>query len=136
MSGLNVMLTPNHVNTFTRPKAYGTPAYFGKVEWFDVVDRETNELLPWTVSRVDGGECVVNHPSEGAMPVRTLHIAAELIHGHRMPEVRARHLRSRPLCDCPDVVSELCSDDCKHRRPWGTGKSLFVQLKELEARGL
>lgn len=131
---MNVMLTPNSVECFARPEYYGTPAYFGKVEWFDVVDRETNELLPWTVSRVDGKECVVNHPSEGVdAGLTSLNAAAELIHGRRMPEVRARHLRARYVCDCPDVVTELCSDDCKHRHPWGTGKSLFERLAELDA---
>lgn len=88
---LNVMLTPNRVDAFTRPEAYGTPAYFGKVEWFDVVDRETNELLPWTVSRVDGGECIVNRDGGGVWAgLVSLNSAAELIHGQRMPEVRAR----------------------------------------------
>lgn len=82
---MNVMLTPNHVDTFARPEAYGTPAYFGKVEWFDVVDRETNALLPWTVSRVDGKECVVNHPSQGVVAgLYSLNTAAELIHARRM----------------------------------------------------
>jgi hypothetical protein len=83
MNEMNVMLTPNGVETKTRPEFYGTPAYFGKVEWFDVVDRESNELLPWTVSRVDGGECIVNHPN--GCPVTglaSLHAAAEVIHGH------------------------------------------------------
>ncbi|MBC9729279.1 hypothetical protein [Streptomyces sp. TRM68367] len=80
----NVMLTPNHVHTFTRPQAYGTPYYFGKVEWFDVVDRETDELLPWTVSRVDGAECVINHPSEGVTPgLPSLRRAAETISARR-----------------------------------------------------
>lgn len=82
---MNVLLTPNHVETFTRAEFYETPAYYGKVEWFDVVDRETNELLPWTVSRVDGKECVINHPSEGVSAgLYSLRTAAELIHERRM----------------------------------------------------
>lgn len=82
---MNVMLTPNRTETVTRPEAYGTLAYFGRVEWFDVVDRETNELLPWTVSRVDGKECVINHPTEGVTPdLSSLRNAAEVIHARRM----------------------------------------------------
>lgn len=82
---MNVALTPNRVETFTRPEAYGTPQYFGKVEWFDVVDRDTNALLPWTVSRVDGKECVINHPSEGVTAGFTsLRATAEVIHARRM----------------------------------------------------
>lgn len=86
---MNVMLTPNRTESCTRPGAYGTPGYFGRVDWFDVVDRETNELLPWSVSRVDGGEVVVNHPSDGVIPgLRSLNAAAELIHARRMPSLR------------------------------------------------
>lgn len=87
---MNVMLTPDGIETFTRPEYYGSPAYFGKVEWFDVVDRETDELLPWTVSRVDGGEVVVNHPSSVVPGLTSLTAAAEVISAQRIPEIRAR----------------------------------------------
>ncbi|KUN37702.1 hypothetical protein AQJ30_15575 [Streptomyces longwoodensis] len=82
---MNVMLTPNRTESPTRPEVYGTPAYFGRVEWFDVVDRATNDLLPWTVSRIDGKECVINHPAEGITAgLSSLRTAAELIHARRM----------------------------------------------------
>jgi hypothetical protein len=85
----SVALTPNDVETKTRPEFYGTPAYFGKVEWFDVLDRETGKLLPWTVSRVDGGEVVVNHPSQGvAAGLTSLGAAAEFIHERRTVKTR------------------------------------------------
>ncbi|AUG87289.1 hypothetical protein HOS59_gp25 [Streptomyces phage Rowa] len=82
----NVMLTPNGVETKTRPELYGTPAYFGKVEWFDVVDRVTDELLmPWEVSRVDGKEVIVNGPKGLVITgLKSLTEAAEAIHLQRI----------------------------------------------------
>lgn len=62
-----VILTPGEVETMRRPEYYGTPHYFGKVEWFDVLNRETDEMLDWTVSRVDGKEVTVNHPRYGVV---------------------------------------------------------------------
>ncbi|MCX4547272.1 hypothetical protein [Streptomyces sp. NBC_01500] len=56
------MLTPRTVKPVTRQEHYGTPAYFGKIEWFDAVDRETSELLPFEVSRVDQYDITVNGP--------------------------------------------------------------------------
>ncbi len=41
----------------------------------------------------------------------------------------ARIISAEELCDCPDQVTELCSDTCKHRRPWGTGKSLLERYQ-------
>jgi hypothetical protein len=82
---MNVMLVPNNRQSVTRPECYGTPSYFGTVEWFDVVDRYTNELLPWTVSRIDGREVTVNHPSQGVdAGLASIRTAAELIHARRM----------------------------------------------------
>lgn len=87
---MNVMLAFNYNETITRPEQYGTSTYFGTVEWFDVVDRETNELLPWTVSRVDGAECVVNHPSEGVNTCGSLRAAADLITASRILDASVR----------------------------------------------
>jgi hypothetical protein len=77
----NVALTPDGVETLTRQAYYGTPHYFGKVEWFDVLDRETDEMLTaWRVSRVDGGEVVVNGPQGYVITgVTSLRAACELI---------------------------------------------------------
>ncbi|NYI06079.1 hypothetical protein [Allostreptomyces psammosilenae] len=87
---MDVQLTPNHVDTFTRPEFYGTPAYMGKVEWFDVVDRATGALLRWVVSRVDGNEVIVNHPSYGVTGgLATLRSAVELIKVQREREAHA-----------------------------------------------
>lgn len=87
---MNILLTLNDTETFTREEMRGTPEYFGKVEWFDVVDRESGALLPWTVSRVDGKKCVVNHPTFGVVPeLSSLQIAAELVHAQRMEERRS-----------------------------------------------
>lgn len=82
----NVMLTPAGVETKTRPEYYGHPAYYGKIEWFDVMDRATGELLmEWRVSRVDGREVIVNGPNGLIMPgLRTLREAAEGIHLERI----------------------------------------------------
>lgn len=41
----------------------------------------------------------------------------------------ARIISAEELCNCPDKVTELCSDNCKHRRPWGTGKSLLERFQ-------
>lgn len=87
---MNVLLRFNRNETITRPEAFGTPASFGTVEWFDVYDRETDELLSWTVSRVDGGRCFVHHPDWETDDVSTMNTAAELINARRIPEVRAR----------------------------------------------
>lgn len=82
----NVMLSPNDVETKTRPEFRGIPSYFGKVEWFDVFDRATNDILtPWQVARVDSREIVVNGP-KGLIEThcRTLREAAEFIHRTRI----------------------------------------------------
>lgn len=90
---MNVLLKFSRNETITRPEAFGTPASFGTVEWFDVLDRETSEVLAYTVSRVDGDRCAVHHPAEGVDTCRTLNAAAEMINARRIPEVRARHAR-------------------------------------------
>lgn len=90
---MNVMLKFNRNETVTRPEAFGTPAAFGTLEWFDVVDRETGELLLWQVNRLSGGVCSVYHPDWMTATVHTLNAAAELINGRRIPEVRARDAR-------------------------------------------
>lgn len=89
---MNVLLRFSRNETITRPAAFGTPASFGTLEWFDVFDRETGEVTPYTVSRMDGGRCAVHHPTEGVYDgLYSLNTAAELINGQRLPEVRARH---------------------------------------------
>lgn len=85
-----VILSPGEVETRNRPEYYGTPAYFGKVEWFDVFDRETDEMLDWTVSRVDDKEITVNHPRYGVVTgLSSLRAAAEVCHEQYRSERRA-----------------------------------------------
>jgi hypothetical protein len=63
-----------------RQESYGTPAYFGKVEWFDVVRRNSDDMLmQWRVSRVDGKEIVVNGPRGLIHSVDSLRAAVEFI---------------------------------------------------------
>lgn len=45
-----------------------------------------------------------------------------------------RIIRESDLCNCPASVTELCSDTCKHRRPWGTGKSLAERYSAQQVR--
>ncbi|GAA2609679.1 hypothetical protein SMC26_39485 [Actinomadura fulvescens] len=87
---LSVILSPNDTESRIRPEFAGTPAYFGKVEWFDVFDRRTDELLDWTISRVDGKECVVNHPRYGVVAdLSSLNTAAEVCNAQYLSERRA-----------------------------------------------
>ncbi|MER5352523.1 hypothetical protein ABT093_19600 [Kitasatospora sp. NPDC002551] len=66
---MNVMLTPNHRQA---------KRDLSVVEWFDVVDARTNELLPWTVSR-NGDDVAVNGPQGFVRVVGTLEAAVGVI---------------------------------------------------------
>jgi len=46
----------------------------------------------------------------------------------------ARIIRESDLCNCPADAAEFCSDTCKHRRPWGTGKSLAERYSAQQVR--
>lgn len=78
------MLTPAGTENVTRPERYGQPDYYGKIEWFDAIDRETDELLPYQVSRVDGREVIVNGPKGLILPgLANLQEAVEVINERR-----------------------------------------------------
>ena len=78
------VLTPAGVETSTRPMYRGTAAYFGKSEWFQAHDRNTDACLPWQVARVDNGrEIVVNGPKGLVTSVSSLADAVALIDTYR-----------------------------------------------------